>query len=52
VFSLLVAPVVGRVGERHGSKPRFLAGCVATALGLVGLAVAHDAVGLVISGAA
>jgi EmrB/QacA subfamily drug resistance transporter len=48
VFSLLVAPVVGRVGERYGSKPPFLAGCVATALALVGLAVAHDAVGLVI----
>jgi MFS family permease len=48
LFSLLVAPLVGRVGERHGSKPPFLAGCILTAAALLGLAVAHDAVGLVI----
>jgi MFS family permease len=48
VFMLVVAPLVGRVGERYGSKPPFLAGCVMTAVALVGLAVAHDTVGLVI----
>jgi MFS family permease len=32
LVSLLVAPLVGRVGERHGSKPPFLAGCLLTAL--------------------
>jgi MFS family permease len=48
LLSLLVAPLVGRVGERHGSKPPFLAGCLLTACALLGLAVAHDSVGLVV----
>jgi MFS family permease len=48
LLSLLLAPLVGRVGERHGSKPPFLAGCLLTAAALLGLGLAHDSVGLVI----
>jgi EmrB/QacA subfamily drug resistance transporter len=48
LVSLLIAPLVGRVGERVGSKPPFLAGCLVTAVALLGLAVAHDSVGMVI----
>jgi EmrB/QacA subfamily drug resistance transporter len=48
LVSLLVAPFVGRVGERMGSKPPFLIGCLLTAGALLGLALAHDSVGLVI----
>src|SRR5262245_65990226 len=44
--SLLLAPLVGRVGERKGSKLPFFAGCVATAGALLGLAFAHDSVGI------
>jgi EmrB/QacA subfamily drug resistance transporter len=39
---LVVAPIVGKAGERVGSKPPLLVGCVLAALGLVGLALAHD----------
>jgi EmrB/QacA subfamily drug resistance transporter len=46
--SLLVAPLVGRIGERSGSKGPFLAGCLVVAGALLGLALAHDSVGLVI----
>lgn len=46
--SLLVAPLVGRIGERNGSKAPFLAGCLVVAGALLGLAIAHDSVGLVI----
>ncbi len=48
LVSLLVAPLVGRVGERHGSKPPFLAGCLLTAAALLGLALAHGSVALII----
>jgi EmrB/QacA subfamily drug resistance transporter len=48
VVSLLLAPLVGRVGERRGSKLPFFAGCVVTAGALLGLALAHDSVGIVI----
>ena len=48
LLSLLVAPLVGRTGERYGSKPPFLAGCVLTATALLGMSVAHDSIGLVI----
>ncbi|WP_053227725.1 MFS transporter [Solirubrobacter soli] len=48
IVSLLLAPVVGRVGERIGSKPPFFAGCVVTAVALFGMALAHDTVPLVI----
>jgi MFS family permease len=46
--SLLVAPFVGRIGERRGSKAPFLAGCLVVAGALLGLALAHDSIGLVI----
>jgi MFS family permease len=46
--SLLVAPLVGRIGERSGSKAPFLAGCLVVAGALLGLALTHDSVGLVI----
>jgi len=46
--SLLVAPLVGRIGERSGSKAPFLAGCLLVAGALLGLGLAHDTVGLVI----
>jgi EmrB/QacA subfamily drug resistance transporter len=48
LLSLLVAPIVGRIGERSGSKAPFFAGCVVTATALLGMALAHDSVGLVI----
>jgi hypothetical protein len=46
--SLLVAPLVGRIGERSGSKAPFFAGCLIVAGALLGLALAHDSVGLVV----
>ena len=49
LVSLLVAPFVGRVGARHGSKPPFLAGCVLTACALLGLALAHGSVAMIIA---
>src|SRR5213592_1336796 len=36
--SLLVAPLIGRIGERSGSKAPLLAGCLGVAGGLLGLA--------------
>jgi EmrB/QacA subfamily drug resistance transporter len=48
LLSLLLAPLVGRIGERYGSRPSLLAGCLVTAAASLGLAVAHDSVGLVI----
>jgi EmrB/QacA subfamily drug resistance transporter len=48
LLSLLIAPIVGRIGERSGSKTPFFAGCLVTASALLGMAVAHDSVGLVI----
>jgi EmrB/QacA subfamily drug resistance transporter len=48
LLSLLVAPIVGRIGERSGSKIPFFAGCLVTAGALLGMALAHDSVGLVI----
>jgi MFS family permease len=41
---LVVAPLVGRIGERVGSKPPLLAGCVIAAVGLAGLAEMHATV--------
>jgi len=38
---LVVAPIVGRIGERVGSKPPLIVGCVIAALGLAGLAEFH-----------
>src|SRR6266545_4963581 len=48
LLSLLIAPIVGRIGERSGSKTPFLVGCLVTAGALLGMALAHDSVGLVI----
>ena len=48
LLSLLLAPLVGRLGERVGSKVPFFAGCVVTGATLLGLAFAHDSVGIVI----
>src|SRR6266498_648419 len=48
LLSLLIAPIVGRIGERSGSKSPFFAGCLVTAGALLGMAFAHDSVGLVI----
>ena len=36
IVSLLLAPFVGRVGERIGSKLPFFAGCLTTAVALLG----------------
>jgi MFS family permease len=46
--SLLIAPFIGRIGERSGSKTPFLAGCLVVAGALLGLALAHGSVGLVV----
>ena len=46
--SLLLAPLVGRIGERSGSKAPLLAGCLLVAGALLGLALDHGSVGLVI----
>jgi MFS family permease len=48
LLSLVVAPIVGRVGERSGSKTPFFVGCLLTAGGLLGLALDHHSVALVI----
>ena len=48
LVSLLVAPFVGRMGERRGSKLPFLAGCILTATALLGMALAHGSPALVI----
>jgi Na+/melibiose symporter-like transporter len=46
--SLLVAPLIGRIGERRGSKAPFLVGCLVVAGALLGLGLAHESVGLVV----
>ena len=38
---LVVAPLVGRISERVGSKPPLLAGCLLAGAGLTGLALFH-----------
>jgi EmrB/QacA subfamily drug resistance transporter len=48
LMMLVAAPIVGRIGERFGSKPPLLAGCLLAAAGLVGMAVAHDHAGLIV----
>jgi EmrB/QacA subfamily drug resistance transporter len=42
LMMLVVAPIVGRLGERIGSKPPLIVGCILAAAGLLGMAVAHD----------
>jgi MFS family permease len=48
IMMLLVAPIVGRVGERVGSKPPLLVGCLLAAVGLLGMALAHDSAALIV----
>lgn len=46
--SLLIAPLVGRIGEKSGSKTPFFAGCLLVAGALAGLALDHHSIGLVV----
>jgi len=48
IVMLFVAPLVGRIGERSGSKPPLVAGCLIAAGGLAGLALAHGSTLLVV----
>ncbi|HEX4691195.1 MAG TPA: MFS transporter [Solirubrobacteraceae bacterium] len=51
IMMLLIAPIVGRVGERVGSKPPLVAGALLAAGGLVGMALGHgSALGIVLWG--
>ena len=51
IMMLLIAPIVGRVGERVGSKPPLVAGALLAAGGLVGMAFGHgSALGIVVWG--
>jgi EmrB/QacA subfamily drug resistance transporter len=45
---LLVAPVVGRVGERYGSRLPLVVGSVLASGALVGIALAHDSAALIV----
>lgn len=44
LLMMVIAPIVGKVGERRGSKLPFFVGCVVATIGLVGIALAHDTV--------
>ncbi len=46
--SLLIAPLVGRIGEKSGSKAPFFAGCLLVAGALTGLALDHHSIGLIV----
>src|SRR4051794_11897824 len=48
LMMLLVAPFVGRVGERYGSRLPLIVGSLIASAALVGVALAHDAPGLVV----
>lgn len=48
LVSLLVAPFVGKAGERFGSKPPFFVGCLLTGVALLGMGVAHGSPAIVI----
>lgn len=48
IMMLFVAPLVGRIGERSGSKMPLVVGCIVAAGGLVGMAFAHSSIALVI----
>ena len=48
LVALLIAPFVGRLGERIGSKLPLLAGCAIAAAALVGMAFAHDSTDVLI----
>jgi MFS family permease len=45
---LVVAPITGRVGERIGSRPPLIVGCLLAAAGLAGMALAHDHAALIV----
>ena len=47
-LSLLIAPLVGRAGERVGSKPPFLVGTLVVVLALTGMTLAHGSVALLV----
>ncbi|MDA0173913.1 MFS transporter [Solirubrobacter taibaiensis] len=48
LLSLLIAPFVGKAGERFGSKPPFLVGCLIVGGALLGMAFAHGSPAIVI----
>lgn len=48
LLMMFVAPIVGKIGERRGSKLPFFVGCLVSAFGLAGIALAHDSVALVV----
>ena len=48
IVSMLVAPFVGKLGERRGSKLPFFGGALITAAALFGLAAAHGTPALVV----
>ena len=48
LLSLVIAPFVGKAGERFGSKPPFLVGCLIVGGALLGMAFAHGSPALVI----
>lgn len=48
LLMLVVAPVVGRIGETRGSKLPFFVGCLVTVGALAGLAFHHDSAGAII----
>ncbi len=48
IVMLFVAPLVGRIGERSGSKLPLVAGCLIAAGGLTGLALTHGSTLLVV----
>ena len=48
ILSLLFAPLVGKAGERFGSKPPFFVGVVVVAIALTGMTFAHGSVALLV----
>ena len=48
LLSLLIAPFVGKAGERFGSKPPFFVGCLIVAAALLAMAFAHGSPAIVI----
>lgn len=48
LMMILVAPLVGRIGEKSGSKLPLVVGCLVAAAGLVGMALAHSSIALII----
>jgi MFS family permease len=48
LMMLIAAPLVGRIGERFGSKLPLAAGAVIAAAGLAGMGAWHDSAGLIV----